>query len=322
MGLAIPDWNRIAVGDALTPMVRKTDLAHWNRYAAVNDEFVQLHMDPDAARAVGQPDVFGMGNLRLGYLHALLDDWLGDAGDIAELSVQFRGFNFKHDELSARAAVTGKEEAGGVRLLKLELGVDNQKGENTTPGQATLVLFQGGKPAMPDAPPAPAPARPTPGKYLDAPTIAWIGRETEPNESLPVGANEIRRWAMAIHYPERAPERYYSEAVAARGVFGGLVAPRDFNPFAWMQAQDPPNRMPWMRGIGTTPGNRILNGGQSSRYFQRIRPGDVITSRMALEDAYEREGRLGTMLFLITRMRWINQRGELVRLGRMITIYY
>jgi hypothetical protein len=43
---------------------------------------------------------------------------------------------------------------------------------------------------------------------------------------------------------------------------------------------------------------------------------------MALEDAYEREGRLGTMLFLITRMRWTNQRGELVRLGQMITIYY
>jgi acyl dehydratase len=320
MAMAVPDWSRIAVGETVPPLVRKTDLAHWNRYAAVNDEFIPIHMDPAAAQAVGQPDVFGMGNLRLAYLHALLDDWLGDAGDISELSVQFRGFNFKHDELAARATVTGREEAGGFRLVHLDLAVDNQRAENTTPGKATVVLFQGGKPLMPDAPPPAAAARPTPGKYLDSATIEWIGRPTEPTESLPVGAQEIRRWAMAIHYPEPAPERYYSEAVAARGIWSGLVAPRDFNPFAWMQGQK--NRMPWMRGIGTTPGHRILNGGQSSRYFQRIRPGDVITSQMWLEDAYEREGRLGTMLFLITRTRWTNQRGELVRLGQMITIYY
>jgi hypothetical protein len=43
---------------------------------------------------------------------------------------------------------------------------------------------------------------------------------------------------------------------------------------------------------------------------------------MWLDSAYEREGKLGTMLFLITHTRWSNQRGELVRLGQMITIYY
>jgi acyl dehydratase len=320
MPQVIPDWNRIAVGDELPRFVRKTDLAHWNRYAAVNDEFIPIHMDPDDARKVGQPDVFGMGNLRLAYLHALLDDWLGDAGDIAALSVQFRGFNFKHDVLSARAVVKGKEEVDGCRLVHLDLAVENQKGEDTTPGKASVVLFQGGKPRMP-APPAPRPAeRPKPGKYLDAATIDWIERPTDPFESFPVGASEIRRWAMAIHYPEPAPERYYSDKVAGRGVWGGLVAPRDFNPFAWMQGLAP--SMPWMRGMGTEPGYRILNGGQSSRYFQRIRTGDVITGQHALENAYERDGRLGTMLFLITRTRWTNQRGELVRLGQGTAIYY
>jgi acyl dehydratase len=320
MAIAVPDWNRLAIGDTLPPYVRKTDFAHWNRYAAINDEFVQIHMDPDAAKAIGQPDAFGMGNLRLGYLHALLDDWLGAAGDIAELSVQFRSLNFKHDELSARATVTGKEVVGGRRLVQLELAVDNQRGENTTPGNATVVLFEGGKPAMPEASGDPAPKRPAPGVYLDSKTIEWIGRSTDADVSLPVCANDIRRWAMAIHYPELSPDAYYDEAIAAKGPWGGLVAPRDFNPFAWMRPR--PNRMPWMRGIGTTPGTRILNGGQSSRYFERIRVGDVITGQLSLEDAYEREGKLGTMLFLVTRSRWRNQRGEPVREGRMTTIYY
>ena len=70
---------RARIGDEVPALVRVTDLAHWNRYAAVNDEFIPIHMDPDDAKAAGQPDVFGMGNLRFGYLHAVLEDWLGDA---------------------------------------------------------------------------------------------------------------------------------------------------------------------------------------------------------------------------------------------------
>ena len=62
------------------PFVRTTGLANWNRFAAVNDEFIDIHMDDEAARAVGMPGVFGMGNLRVSYLHNLLAGWLGDAG--------------------------------------------------------------------------------------------------------------------------------------------------------------------------------------------------------------------------------------------------
>ena len=298
-----------------------TDLAHWNRYAAINDEFIPIHMDPADAQAVGQPDVFGMGNLRIAYLHALLDDWLDGAGDIAEFQCQFRGFNFKGDELRAVASVTGVGERDGCDRVDFEVGVLNQRDENTTPGKASVVLFRDGKAVMP-APPPPASSPPQRelGVWLDEPTRDWIGRSTEPCDSLPVGANDIRRWSMAVHYPELSPDAYYDEAVAASGPWGGLVAPRDFNPFAWMQGVG--NRMPWMRGMGAEPGQRILNGGQRNLYFERIRPGDVITAQFSLADAYERDGRLGTMLFLITETRWTNQRGEPVRIGYTTTIYY
>lgn len=315
------DPHAPVVGEAIPELVRVTDLAHWNRYAAVNDEFIPIHMDPADARAAGQPDVFGMGNLRLGYLHAVLDDWLGEAGDIAELGCQFRGMNFKGDELRAGATVTAAGGHEGLATIELDLSVVNQEGANTTPGTARVVVFGGGSPRMPEPPPAGAPpADRSPGVYLDPRTLDWIGRSTPPRKSLPVGANEIRRWAMAIHYPEAAPARYYDEAIADKGPWGGLVAPRDFNPFAWMQGEDP--GIPWMRGIGTEPGSRVLNGGQHNLYFERIRPGDVITSQARLADAYEREGRLGTMLFLVTETRWTNQRGGLVRIGRNTGIYY
>ncbi|MCH2172905.1 MaoC family dehydratase N-terminal domain-containing protein [Myxococcota bacterium] len=315
-------WKTPATGDESPTWVRTTGFANWNRYAAINDEFVPIHMDDEAARATGQPNAFGMGNLRLAYMHATLDNWLGDAGDIAELGCQFRGLNFKGDELTIRGTVTSSEpNADGLECVQLDLAADNQDGKNTAPGTATLVLFKDAQPQMPSPPPPPElDGSKETGVYLDEETLGWIGREMEPAESLPVGANEIRRWSMAVHYPERAPDRYYDEAVAARGPWGGLVAPRDFNPFAWMQ--DGAKRMPWMRTSGSEPGTRVLNGGQRNFYFERIRPGDVITATTTLADAYEREGRNGTMLFLITQRSWSNQRGELTRIGQMTTIYY
>ena len=117
------------------------------------------------------------------------------------------------------------------------------------------------------------------------------------------------------------PLEFYDEEVAARGPWGGLVAPREFNPFAWMLRSQ--HGESWLRGMGTEPGKRVLNGGQRNRYFAPIRPGDVVTEVTRLADAYEKEGgRMGTMLFFVNESRWTNQRGELVRIGNRTTIYY
>ena len=75
-------------------------------------------------------------------------------------------------------------------------------------------------------------------------------------------------------------------------------------------------------GRAAEPGRRGLNGGQRNRYFAPIRPGDEITSVVRLVDAYEKQGRLGPMMFLVDEARWTNQRGELVRIGQRTTIYH
>jgi acyl dehydratase len=113
---------------------------HWNRYAAVNDEFLYIHMDPDYAKSIGQPDVFGMGNLRLAYLHNLLRDWIGEAGDIKRVGCQYRALNLPHDVLTGRGRITRKYMDNGEYLLDLDVWVENQRGENTCPGVATVRL--------------------------------------------------------------------------------------------------------------------------------------------------------------------------------------
>ena len=88
-------FDSVRVGEEVPGLARTTVFAHWNRYAAVNDEFIDVHMEREAAQAAGQPDVFGMGNLRIAYVHNALHTWLGGAGDIAEFACQFRALNLK-----------------------------------------------------------------------------------------------------------------------------------------------------------------------------------------------------------------------------------
>jgi len=318
--MADPTFDAVAVGDTIPPLVRTTTLAHWNRYAAVNDEFIPIHMDDADARAVGQPAAFGMGNLRIAYLHNALGAWLGDAGDIVEFACQFRGLNFKGDTLTAAAAVTGKETRDGAALVHLALSVTNQDGVDTTPGTATVRFWDGPPGVLPE----PAPAEPSgdaaPGVHLTRAEIDQIRTTSTPVTAWPVDPNDIRRWALATHWPEAPSPRFLNETVAAAGPWGGLVAPRDFDPFAWGPQR--PWGGPWLRGMGSEPGRRILNGGQRSVYFAPIRPGDVITGVCRLVDVVEKDMKLGPTAVFTTEQRWTNQRGELVRLGFMTSLYY
>jgi acyl dehydratase len=318
--MSISEWIKPERGVGLPGFSRITNLPHWNRYAAVNDEFIDVHMSVEAARAAGQPDIFGMGNLRVAYQHAALHRWIAGRGDIASFSCQFRALNFPGDELTVWGSVVDNVVRDGLSLSVLELGVRNQKDEETTPATAEVVWFDG-IPSMPAPPTAVIATDRPPGVYLDAETIGWLGRPLPVLESLPVDANDIRRWAQAIWYPEPPPADQFDVTVAAEGPWGGLVAPRDFNPYAW-HPDFHPEAYPWMRGMGTEPGRRGLNGGQRTWYGAPIRPGDVIASQVTLIDTYEKEGRIGTMLFLVDQARWTNQRGELVRVSERTTIYH
>ena len=80
------DRNTVTVGAELPVFVRTTGFHNWNRYAAVNDEFVPIHMDDEAGRASGQAGAFGMGNLRWSYLLNALRDTYRDDSPISTLA--------------------------------------------------------------------------------------------------------------------------------------------------------------------------------------------------------------------------------------------
>ena len=134
-------FEDVEVGQEITAWSRKTDFMHWNRYAAVNDEFVYIHMDDEAGRAaLNEQGAFGMGNLRFAYLHNMLRDWAGDEAQVKSVGCQFRAINQKNDVLTCVGKITEKRVVDGEHLVDLEVDIVNQDGQGTAPGRATVAL--------------------------------------------------------------------------------------------------------------------------------------------------------------------------------------
>lgn len=132
--------REVAVGDQLPPFTRETGFANWNRYAAVNDEFVPIHMDDEAGQAAGYPTAFGMGNLQWSYLHNLIRTWMGEDGTLVSISCQFRGPNVKGQTVTAKGEVTAVEDGPDGRRVTLRVWTEEQDGNALAPGTAEVLL--------------------------------------------------------------------------------------------------------------------------------------------------------------------------------------
>ncbi|MGD9798500.1 MAG: MaoC/PaaZ C-terminal domain-containing protein [Acidimicrobiia bacterium] len=135
------DPAAIAPGDLLPTMTRLGDFHAWNRYAAVNYEFVPIHMDDEAGRAAGYPAAFGMGNIQFSYLHDIIRTWMGDGGGrIVKLSCQFRGAFVRGRTVTAHAVVAEVDRSGDETVVELELWTEDDTGARLAPGKATVAF--------------------------------------------------------------------------------------------------------------------------------------------------------------------------------------
>ncbi|HEX4244299.1 MAG TPA: MaoC/PaaZ C-terminal domain-containing protein [Acidimicrobiales bacterium] len=130
----------LAVGDEIPPFVRTTGFAHWNRYAAVNDEFVPIHMDDGAGREAGYPSAIGMGNLQWAFLHNVLREWMGEDGRIEQVACQFRSPNLRDQTVSARGRIEAIRPDGDRVVVELTVWTEVDGGDPLAPGTATVSL--------------------------------------------------------------------------------------------------------------------------------------------------------------------------------------
>jgi acyl dehydratase len=130
----------VEVGQELPRFERMSGFQAWNRYAAVNEEFVPIHMDDEAGRNAGNPAAFAMGNLQVAYLHALLRQWIGDDGRIVSVACQLRAPNLRGQLTIAHGRVTAVREEHEETLVDLEVWTETAEGTVLAPGTATVGL--------------------------------------------------------------------------------------------------------------------------------------------------------------------------------------
>jgi len=167
-------WEDVEEGDELGPMakgpLRVTDMVCWHvgmgmglygvkalrlgwkqrermpRFfhrdeLGIPDVLQRVHWDPAYARKTGNPTTYDYGRMRECWLVHLCTDWMGDDAWLWKLDCEFRVFNYVGDTQWLRGQVVRKYRAEGDRpAVDVEIRAENQRGDVTTPGTATILL--------------------------------------------------------------------------------------------------------------------------------------------------------------------------------------
>ena len=164
-------WEETQVGEDLTPIVRgplslqdvsaflvgtgrssahgvllREALRHPDHYfrnpeAGGGLEYTGIgHLRDSVAEAVGVPGAYDYGPQRVSWMGTLMTNWMGDDAFLKRLRVECRRFNVYGDTQWCKGKVVRKYVHGGFPLVDVEIWAENQRGEVTAPGFATVLL--------------------------------------------------------------------------------------------------------------------------------------------------------------------------------------
>jgi acyl dehydratase len=98
------------------------------------------HLDPRLAKEVGVPGAYDFGCERITFLSMLLTNWMGDDGFLWKLRAELRRFNLVGDTTWCRGKVLRKYMDDRNCCVDIECWGENQRGEISVPGNATVIL--------------------------------------------------------------------------------------------------------------------------------------------------------------------------------------
>ena len=139
MGEKKLSYDAVKVGDeapVVTHTLTRTDLV---KYAGASGDFNPMHHDEVAAKASGQPSVFGHGMFSMGLLGSALTDFVG-VGNLQRYQVRFARQTWPDEVLSTKIVVTAKRKEDGQPLVDLAVTLSNADGEDKVVGEATAAL--------------------------------------------------------------------------------------------------------------------------------------------------------------------------------------
>ena len=92
------------------------------------------------ARVAGLPTTYDSGVERIAWLSHGVTNWMGNDGLLRKLSLQMRKFVLTGDTIWIKGKVADKYVNDGEYFVELELHAVNQRGEDTAPAKALVLL--------------------------------------------------------------------------------------------------------------------------------------------------------------------------------------
>ncbi|GAY14528.1 MaoC/PaaZ C-terminal domain-containing protein [Mycobacterium sp. shizuoka-1] len=130
----------IAVGSELPPLalpaISRLTLA---LFAGASGDHNPIHVDVDAAKSAGAPDVFAHGMLSMAYLGRLLTNWAAPE-DLRSYRVRFAAITPVHGQPTCTGQVTAIDEVDGERRATVEVTVTLADGTVTLSGDAVVAI--------------------------------------------------------------------------------------------------------------------------------------------------------------------------------------
>jgi len=145
-------WEDVDVGTEIPVLPKVATSQMLVKWAGASGDFNPLHYEFPFAEAQGTVKPIVHGQLKRAWLIQLLTDWISDGCKIKKFSTQFRMVDYPvlmkslsepvADQTThwCKGKVIAKGRENEDHFIECDIWVENEKGEKTTQGKATIIL--------------------------------------------------------------------------------------------------------------------------------------------------------------------------------------
>ncbi|MDY7038677.1 MAG: acyl dehydratase, partial [Thermodesulfobacteriota bacterium] len=139
-GFGVPGWGITEAHGIRLSFMRKHPAWATKSETGSIEPMADVHSGDDVAASIGVPQAYDLGVQRFSWMGSMMTNWMGDDGFLKRLSAQARLFNLFGDTQWMSGKVIKKYQEGNEYAVDFEIWCDNQRGERTTTGTATVWL--------------------------------------------------------------------------------------------------------------------------------------------------------------------------------------